>query len=69
LLAELAADGRPTLAVTHRGVIRAIYARAIGWDMTGEPPHGVDLYALQMFELAADGMPSIDRLNVPLALR
>jgi broad specificity phosphatase PhoE len=69
LLAELAADGRPTLAVTHRGVIRAVYAHAIGWDMTGEAPHGVDLYALQIFKLAADGTPSVDQLNVPLVLR
>lgn len=69
LLAELGAAGQPTLAVTHRGVIRAIYARAIGWDMTGEPPHGVDLYALQMFTVAADGTPTIDQLNVPLTLQ
>jgi probable phosphoglycerate mutase len=69
LLAELAAAGRPTLAVTHRGVIRAVYAWATGWDMTGEAPDEVELYALQYFTLAQDGTPSIDRLNVPLILR
>lgn len=24
--------------VTHKGVIRALYALAVGWDMTGKPP-------------------------------
>ena len=69
LLAEIAAGGAPTIAITHRGVIRAVYARAIGWDMTGEPQHTVDLYALQLFELAGDGTPEIIELNMPLPLR
>ena len=70
LLARLAGEGRPTLAVTHRGVIRAIYAAAAGWDMTGDPPHRLDLYdTLQIFTLAPDGSPGIERLNVPLAWR
>jgi probable phosphoglycerate mutase len=69
LLAELAAAGRPTLAVTHRGVIRAIYARAAGWNMTGEPPDVLDLYALHVFVLEAGGAPRIERLNVALADR
>jgi broad specificity phosphatase PhoE len=66
LLAEIGAAGRPTLAVTHRGVIRAIYARAIGWDMTADPPHGLDLYALHLFALDRDGAPRVEALNLPL---
>jgi broad specificity phosphatase PhoE len=69
LLAEIAAAGRPTIAVTHRGVIRAIYARAIGWTMTGEAPQELELYALHVFRLAPDGAPSLERLNVPLEMR
>lgn len=69
LLAELGAAGRPTVAVTHRGVIRAIYARALGWDMTDDPPHRLDLYAMHIFVLAPDGTPRIDRLNIPLVRR
>jgi broad specificity phosphatase PhoE len=69
LLAEIAAAGRPTIAVTHRGVIRAIYARAIGWTMTGEAPQELELYALHVFRLAPDGAPSLERLNVPLGVR
>jgi broad specificity phosphatase PhoE len=50
-------------------VIRAIYARAIGWDMTGEPPQELDLYALHLFTLERDGTPRLAQLNLPLALR
>ena len=66
LLAELAGRGSPTLAVTHRGVIRALYASAIGWDMTHDPPHRLDLYgALQVFRLTAGGKPAVEALNLP----
>jgi broad specificity phosphatase PhoE len=71
LLAQIAADGRPSLAVTHRGVIRALYARATGWDMTGHPPHRLELYGtLQVFRLAApDGAPTIEALNLRFVAR
>ncbi len=69
LLAEIARHRQPTLAVTHRGVIRAIYARATGWDMTGDAPHDLDLYAMQVFILQSDGEPRVERLNVKLAER
>ena len=69
LLVEVAAAGRPTIAVTHRGVIRAVYARAMSWDMTGKPPHELDLYALHVFELKRDGAPTVKHLNLALDLR
>ena len=53
----------PTLAVTHRGVIRAVLARATGWDMRGKPPFKLDWSAAQVF-LVRDGEPSVERLNV-----
>ena len=66
LLAELAHRCRPTVAVTHRGVIRALYAEAVGWDMTNEPPHELHEDCAQVFTLDADGSPRIERLNVSL---
>jgi probable phosphoglycerate mutase len=69
LLAEIAAARRPTLGVTHRGVIRAIYARAVGWTMTGEAPQELDRYAVHVFRLAEDGTPELERLNVPMEIR
>jgi broad specificity phosphatase PhoE len=63
-LQEVAAAGVPTLAVTHRGVIRAILAAASGWDMRGRPPHKLDWQAAHFFALTENGLPRIERLNV-----
>ena len=63
-LAEVAARGRPTLAVTHRGVIRVVLAAALGWDLRGKPPRKLDWSATHLFELARDGAPSVGQLNV-----
>jgi probable phosphoglycerate mutase len=63
-LAEVAARQESTFAVTHRGVIRAIYAYACGWDLRGAPPEKLDWRAVHVFRLAVDGAPSIERLNV-----
>ena len=41
----------PTLAVTHRGVIRAVLAAATGWDMLGKPPAKLDWSACHLFKL------------------
>ena len=63
-LREVAHDGRATLAVTHRGVIRVVFAQASGWDMRGPPPEELDWQAAHFFRLDAEGRPSIDRLNI-----
>ncbi len=59
-LAELTT---PTLAVTHRGVIRAVYAAAAGWDLCGKPPTKLAWDAVHVFRLNA-GAPAIEQLNV-----
>jgi broad specificity phosphatase PhoE len=38
LVAELAADPGPVVAISHKGVIRAALALATGWDMRARPP-------------------------------
>jgi glucosyl-3-phosphoglycerate phosphatase len=38
LLAELAADPQPVVAVCHKGVMRAALVLATGWDMRSRPP-------------------------------
>jgi probable phosphoglycerate mutase len=63
-LQEVAAAGAPTLAVTHRGVIRAVLAAASGWDMRGAPPAKLDWQAVHLFVLDARGKPRVERLNV-----
>jgi len=65
-LAELAARAQPTLAFTHRGVIRVLLAQALGWNMLGRPPAKLDWDALQVFALDAQGRPRVHALNVAL---
>jgi len=62
-LAEIANQEDKVLAVTHRGVIRGVFATACGWDLRGAPPAKLDWGACQLFRLAPDGTPSIERLN------
>lgn len=68
-LASWAAQGRATLAITHRGVIRVIFAQATGWDMLGKPPARLDWSALQLFTLDTHGSPAMVQLNLPLVAR
>ena len=56
----------PTIAVTHKGVIRALYALACGWDMSGDPPQKLRDGMAHSFVIDSDGNPSVDRLNIPL---
>ena len=67
LLDRLAQSKGRTLAVTHKGVIRALYARASGWDMTGRPPVKLRDARVHVFALEAGGRPRIARLNLELA--
>ncbi len=67
LLERLAATGRPVVAVTHKGVIRALYAQASGWDMTGRAPEKLRDGCAQRFLLGPGGAPETDQLNLPLA--
>ncbi len=66
LLAERSALGEATVAVCHKGVIRALYALSVGWDMTDKPPEKLRDDCVHIFTLAEDGMPSPHRFNLPL---
>lgn len=63
-LSTVAETGAPTIAVTHKGVILAIYALATGWDPA--TPHDLTWNAVHYFDLDTTGTPAITRLNVPL---
>jgi probable phosphoglycerate mutase len=63
-LCDLAREKLPTLAITHRGVIRAILAEASGWDMRGKPPVKLDWNAVHFFNVSAEGTIRVERLNV-----
>ena len=53
----------PTLAITHRGVIRAVLVAATGWNMVGKPPAKLDWGAFHLFRVD-HGKPAVVQLNV-----
>lgn len=68
-LTEVAAGEVPTLAITHRGVIRVVFAAATDWDMRGRPDVKLDWNALHVFSLGRDGNPVVHRMNQSLERR
>lgn len=65
-LEERAKAGKEIAAITHKGVIRAIYALARGWDMARPPPEKLHWGSIHAFVLPATGVPEIDQLNIRL---
>lgn len=63
LLAEIET---PTIAVTHKGVLRALYALATGWSMKAKPPEKLRDGCAHAFDVGDDGVPSVVELNIPL---
>lgn len=64
-LEELIADNSDILAIAHKGVMRALYALASGWDMRGKPAHRLADNAIHEFELDRTGL-RVGRLNISL---
>lgn len=65
-LAGAAVQGKPLVAVSHKGVLRVALAAATGWDMTCKPPIRLQPATLHRFAVAHDGSISIVECNVPL---
>lgn len=65
-LAERAEQETPTIAVTHKGVVRATMALALGWDMTGKAPVALDWDSCHIFEADRTGRPKVIQLNLTL---
>jgi probable phosphoglycerate mutase len=65
-LKDIGAAGNDVFAITHKGVIRALYALASGWNMRVKPNDRLANDSLHIF--AVDDGPTlrIDRLNVAL---
>jgi broad specificity phosphatase PhoE len=59
----------PTIAVTHKGVLRALYALATGWTMQAKASDKLLPNRAHLFVIATDGTPSIAQLNIPLGPR
>jgi broad specificity phosphatase PhoE len=68
-LAQLASRNQDTVAITHRGVIRALLALAHDWDMQGKPPVKLCWDNLHEFVVDASGRIRPGRYNIPLRPR
>jgi len=66
-LKDVAAAGRPTVAVTHNGVIRAAYSLATGWDMKAKPDVELAWGAAHLYETDRSGALAVRSLNFSLA--
>ncbi|GLQ05233.1 histidine phosphatase family protein [Sneathiella chinensis] len=62
----LAALDAPTVAVTHKGVIRAIKSLAYQWDMKDKFPLEFDWSAAHLFDIDGKGEVHPVRLNISL---
>ena len=65
-LGALAPAGRPVVAVTHNGVLRALLAAATGWNMTGKPPIKLRPAMLHRFTVTRGAGLALLEGNVPL---
>jgi probable phosphoglycerate mutase len=65
-LAECAAKRRETVAVCHKGVLRALYALSVSWDMTDKAPEKLHDECVHYFRLDPNGAPTPHRLNQPM---
>ena len=67
-LCDVAAGEGDAVCVTHRGVMRAAYTLATGWDMATPMPEGLDLSKMLVLSLMRDKI-MIARINMPLEKR
>jgi probable phosphoglycerate mutase len=68
-LADVASSDRATVAVSHHGVLRALYSLATGWSMAGPSPEKFQRGAMHCFHIADDGKLSVDRINISIAAK
>jgi len=68
-LTDLSRDEQPTVAVTHHGVLRALYALATGWNMVEPLPEKFHWGAMHFFQVDKTGGVQVDRINVDISLR
>ena len=54
------------VAVTHKGVLRAVLAVATGWDMSRKPGIRLQDDALHRFAVSPEGTVSVLQCNVAL---
>lgn len=62
---EIAGRNHPVVAVSHKGLIRAVLALAYDWDMLGRAPVRLTWNAAHLFDVSSDGRVTPHEMNVP----
>lgn len=68
-LHDVATRGSPTVAVSHHGVLRALYSLATGWNMVDPLPEKFQWDAMHSFHVSDDGQVHVERINVSIAAK
>ena len=68
-LAAIGEDGREVIAVSHKGVGRALLALAIGWDMKDKAPVRLRWEHAHRFEVSRAGEPRLVEPNIAIPAR
>lgn len=66
-LETVARHRSPVVAITHHGILRALYSLATGWDMIGPPAEKFRWSAMHRFAVSDDGQVRVERINIDLA--
>ena len=64
-MAEYIQTAEQSVAVCHKGVIRALYALATDWDMKSSPPQDLYPNCVHLFRILNSG-PIVEQLNISL---
>lgn len=64
-MADYRQTAEPSIAVCHKGVIRALYALATDWDMKSSPPQDLHPNSVHLFRILNSG-PKVEQLNISL---
>lgn len=66
-LLDYFAAGQPSIVVCHKGIIRAFYSLATGWDMKQDPPEKLGDGCCHLMAVGPNGQIALDRINIPLS--
>ncbi len=65
-LIKLAKQDCSAVCVAHKGIIRAIYAKATGWNMLGKPPEKLRDNSAHLFKVSRSGSLEVSQMNLSL---
>ena len=65
-LQEMGAQNSSAVVVCHKGVLRALFCLASGWDMRGKAPQRLTFDTAHLYEVDRGGQPQVLDLRVPL---